>query len=307
MAEPPVPLCSAVSRDLGEPMTATASSVRAWLLVEQPGPWGREAVTGSRLDREVALTLEDRAKRAGVRVLLIRRPGRPGLEEDGPRAVYLGHTGPRGYWLERRWVADPAELLHLDLPRLREPVRAQLGELVPGPLFLVCVNGKHDRCCATEGRPVAAALAAARGDEVWECSHLGGDRFAANVLCLPHGVYYGRVDPATAPALAGTYATGRLDLASYRGSSRYDVLVQAAEHALRERTGLLGLDDLRLRGRRVTEPGHGEVVFAGPEGTTWRVAVEAYPMEPPRGLTCSAPRPQRPPAFRISSLRSGAG
>ena len=52
-------------------------------------------------------------------------------------------------------------------------------------MWLVCTNGKRDACCARDGLPVARALAALRPDEAWECSHLGGHRFAANVALAP--------------------------------------------------------------------------------------------------------------------------
>ena len=56
-----------------------------------------------------------------------------------------------------------------------------------GPLFGVCTHGRHDACCAERGRPVAAALTASHPDETWEISHMGGDRFAANMVVLPGG------------------------------------------------------------------------------------------------------------------------
>ena len=67
-----------------------------------------------------------------------------------------------------------------------------------GPILLVCTHGVHDTCCALRGRPVAAALAARWPGQVWECSHVGGDRFAPNVVVLPDGFYYGNLDPETA-------------------------------------------------------------------------------------------------------------
>ena len=60
--------------------------------------------------------------------------------------------------------------------------RPGFGEEVTEPVYLVCTNGRHDRCCATYGRP-ALALQASHGDLTWESSH-GGDRFAGNLACL---------------------------------------------------------------------------------------------------------------------------
>ena len=69
------------------------------------------------------------------------------------------------------------------------------GDRAGAPLFVVCTHGKHDPCCARYGRPLFEALSEQVGAEsAWQCTHVGGDRFAANAVCLPHGVYYGRVE-----------------------------------------------------------------------------------------------------------------
>ena len=69
-------------------------------------------------------------------------------------------------------------------------------------LILVCTNGRHDQCCANRGRPLVRALRETRwADQLWECSHIGGDRFAANVVVLPDSIYFGRVEPESAVPL----------------------------------------------------------------------------------------------------------
>ena len=81
------------------------------------------------------------------------------------------------------------------------------------PYVLVCTNGRHDPCCATFGRPLVRALRASRwADRVWECSHIGGDRFAGNLLLLPESLYFGRCDAERAERVLAEYDAGRLDL-----------------------------------------------------------------------------------------------
>jgi hypothetical protein len=48
-------------------------------------------------------------------------------------------------------------------------------------------------CCARLGVPLAQALAARHPGPVWETTPVGGHRFAANLVLLPHGLYYGPV------------------------------------------------------------------------------------------------------------------
>ena len=106
------------------------------------------------------------------------------------------------------------------------------------PLLLVCTHGKHDRCCARHGRPLYDALAEQADDGwVWQSPHVGGDRFAGNVVVLPRASTSagsgprrpGRCWTSTSPAAS------HLDL--YRGRSAYTFAVQAAERAVRERGG----------------------------------------------------------------------
>ena len=85
------------------------------------------------------------------------------------------------------------------------------------PLLLVCTHGIHDTCCALRGRPVAAALAEHWPDAVWECSHVGGDRFAPNVVVLPDGYYYGQLDPESAVAAVRSHLAGTVDAALAAG------------------------------------------------------------------------------------------
>jgi len=226
----------------GEPLLATASRVRRWLLVEQPGPWGRDALLESRMEDRVARTLHSRARRSGARVLLVRRPR---WAEPGPRRAYLAHTSPSARWIEWLGLDDEADLLDVDLSVLAGETPPGLGEPGPPSVRLVCTNGRHDPCCADEGRPVVRALAEEGLDEVWESSHVGGDRFAANVVVLPTGVYFGRVPPERAGELLRDHDRGVLDLQHFRGRSSLPPLVQAAEIFLRRELGERGLDALR--------------------------------------------------------------
>ena len=260
--------CATLSRALGEPLYGTASVVRGWVLLEQPGPWGREAVTESRLEPTLAAELERAAEAAHLRLLLIRRPGRGASR---PHACFVVHTSPGSRWLERRRLDDPAELLELDMAAVVAGERPGFGEAVAEPVYLVCTNGRHDRCCATYGRPAALALAASHGELIWESSHVGGDRFAGNLVCLPGGHYFGRVGPAEAARVVDRHLAGAIDLDHYRGCCVDPPVVQAAEWFARTATGLAGVDDLALDGRHRLAGGAQAVRFRGPGGGELRL------------------------------------
>jgi hypothetical protein len=207
---------------------ATASRVRQWMILEQAGPWGREALLESRLDPVIARTLRAHAHRHHTRVVLCRRPTWQPDARAATHRVHLAHTSVEGAWVEQL-DCDDASLLRLDLTALARPEPPGLGDPGPSDLFFVCTNGRHDACCADFGRPVVRALAAAGFTDVWECSHIGGDRFAANVVHLPSGTYLGRVPPDQAATMLTDLAHGLLAVEHYRGRCIHPNTVQAAE------------------------------------------------------------------------------
>ncbi len=303
--------CAAQSLERDEPLTGTASRVQRWLLVEQSGPWGRNALTESRLASDVAARIDTAARRSGVRVVLIRCPRTgPGASADtdadgsGTRRVVFVHSSAQGCWVEQTDLA-PAELARLgdwDLGALARPEPPGIGAPGPPSLHLVCVNGRHDPCCADLGRPVVRALVAAGVAEVWECSHIGGDRFAANVVSLPEGIYYGRVEPEEAPALIADHRAGLVDLVRYRGRSCYPPVVQAAEAFVRRHLGerrlhAVSVLDVQRDGERTTV----EVEAEGAP-VMW-VTVERVLAEPQQ-LTCHATEPGGPWRYVVTDLRT---
>jgi Sucrase/ferredoxin-like len=299
---PEAPPCATLSRALGEPLLGTASRVRGWVLLEQPGPWGREAVLQSRLDRDLAVALDRRAHEVHARLLLIRRVGRG---DGGSGRCFVAHTGPRDRWVEGRVLDDPAELLDLDLGKVVAGERPGFGEPAAGPLYLVCTNGRHDRCCATYGRPLALALAATAGERVWECSHVGGDRFAGNLVCLPGGHYFGRVGPEEGSVVLDRYQRGLLDLDHYRGRCSDPWVVQAAEWFARRHSGRLGVDELVVAGHRPLDREVSAVRFVAADGARLRVVVRAARTAEPQLLTCSSTEPQPPMTYTLLELQAG--
>ena len=232
-----------------EPFIASAPvDSRAWLLIEHPGPWPRrpaEAAFPRPLRAAVAAAAE-----LGIRIQLIRRPGRrrsaaaaAASVRPAPIGMYMSWSaGPRP-WLARHTVAQPGDLTRLDLAGLALGQPAEFSDPVPGPLLLVCTHGRRNVCCARLGRPLAAVLASRHGAAVWETTHVGGDRHAANLVILPHGLYYGPVDPSSAQAAVDAYRRGEVALDRFRGRAGRSENAQAAEYRIRERTGLRRIDD----------------------------------------------------------------
>ena len=290
--------CAAASLSRDEPALGTASTVRAFLLVENAGPWGVEALRDARLPEPVKDSLRRRAARTGVRVLLIRRH-RGGPTGTGLR-VFAAYADAADPWLETTTVEAPEALLDLDLESLGRGARPGLTP-TETPLFCVCTHGRHDTCCAELGRPTANALARSHPEQTWDVSHIGGDRFAANVLVLPDGLYYGRVSAADAPRLAARHLDGHLDLDLLRGRSGLGFPVQVAEVAARRAAG-----ETRSRAVRVvtaTRSGRDTAVILDVAGREYDVLVRRAADGEEQQLTCKARRPDPVPAYEVVHVR----
>jgi hypothetical protein len=268
--------------------------------VEHRGTWPHDV----RLHRDDAVrAFLERATAAGWRPLLVRKPGR--RPSDGPTRVFLADTTPPTPQVTVRRVENPAELAEIVLP---EPDGALPGEAVPDPMLLVCTHGRRDRCCAVDGRALARAVAISEPD-VWECTHLGGHRFAPTALVLPTGYVYGRLDVAGAVAALKAATVGEAEPAHCRGRSTWTASGQVAELAVRGATGLRDADVLRveseteparprpagvLAARRVP-PGPDadaddvtRVVVAARDGRRWEVTVQDTPCPGYRPVSCGA-------------------
>ena len=168
--------------------------------------------------------MEGRPKRRQIRAVCIRSHLR--AEASGVRlfacTARRPGSGPAPLW--RRDVSSLGDVLAAaDELRIDQPPETG-WERVQESLILVCTNGRHDQCCANLGRPLVRALRdSSWADRVWECSHIGGDRFAANLVVLPDSLYFGRVDPASAPELLGALDQGRINLSLFRGRTSFSL------------------------------------------------------------------------------------
>lgn len=276
--------CQLVSSNLDEPLPGTAATATAWLLVEDPGPWGRDALAMSSVPPGIAATVGARAIEADVRVQLVRRLDRQRTDPDR-RTVFLCRSGPGDATWTRRLRLTDEELGELDLAVAhREVPPDDLGEPVDGDLFLVCTHAKRDACCAQFGRPVADAVATLAADRTWETSHTGGHRFAGVLVVLPAGLTFGRLTAADGATIVNALGNGRIPLEHYRGRSVDRGPAQAAEVAVRREARADGREQVRVRS--VRRDGGAHVVIVAVDDVPWRAVVASRPLGAVRTLSC---------------------
>ena len=245
--------CSDLSRDAAEESFGTASVGEVWLLIEYREAWGVHALEDSALSTQVKGHLNKFCKTVPRARLLFIKQERVRPE---PLSCFVVHCRERAPSIVKLQLSDYDELLKFDVAALAAGATPAGGVEVDEPLFLVCTHGKRDKCCAKFGYALYKSLRdRAAGDaRVWQSSHVGGDRFAANLICFPHGLFYAHVTEDGGRTIITEYEQGRLVLEGYRGRANYPYPVQAAEFFIRTQTGLAAIDELSyLRHERTGE------------------------------------------------------
>jgi hypothetical protein len=289
--------CSDAARLRGDDNAATAARVDVWLLVEFPCTWGREPMTDSDLPAATRATLERAEKEIPrSRVIFIRKRVEPPRE----CRVYIVRTAP-----------VPGQLA-LDLPSIEDVATVPFAELAAGalppvdrPLILVCTHGQHDSCCGRRGYPLFDALQKHEEIDTWQCSHIGGDRFAANALVLPWGIYYGPVEPRDSRNLVTSVLCDEIFLEAYRGRSSMSRPVQAAETFVRRLHNLSARDALKFLSRETLVDGRMRIHLRDTDGATHDVTIEHYVAAEDAYPTCITKLAQPVRQFRMVDYRTG--
>lgn len=273
--------CAAQSRTNQEQLYATVARVDRWLLLEYPAAWRQDAIEESCLPDSFKATLSRLLRQEPrTRPLLIRQTYR----RTAPIRCFLIYpceSKPRILRLELFDYSQLDGAGFADLEAAAQPFES--------PLYAVCTHGTHDKCCAKFGFPVFTVLREQAGQSAWQCSHVGGDRFAPNLVCFPEGIYYGRADPTEIREVIDRHTRGEISLKHYRGRCCYPKVAQAAEYFLRAETGRMRIDEFTPIGVIRSEDGNARVRFkAAPDGTIHEISLRRIPAALSQQLTCNS-------------------
>ena len=251
--------CSDASLDAEEVMAGTASRVDLWMLLEYDSAWMKGALRENMLPVAVNERLEGWLNALpNSRLQFIKSADGHG----GGRLSFFVVLSREREPVTLRFELDSYEdLLAIDVPKAVSSPQSFIPHTEHSPIYLVCTHGSYDGCCGRRGVPVLRELGSLRGGAAWQTTHLGGHRFAANLVCLPHGVYYGRVSAEGVLALVSDYENGLVTMENLRGRSCYPKAAQAAEYFLRMETGAREIDRYALLGVRESGDGSARIDF----------------------------------------------
>ena len=199
-------------------------------MLEYRRAWQARAIETNTFDARTRQWLAEAVSRFAdvgliARPQFIRRPQR----SDGIQ-LFVAHNGRLG----GTQVADEQNLQQLDL------VDSPLPE-AHGPQYFVCTNAKRDLCCAKFGRPTYAAIHRALPDRVWQTTHVGGHRYAPNILELPSANLYGRVFVKDVPEFLAITEKKETAWQFLRGNCALTEVAQTAQYVLSEQHDTLNL------------------------------------------------------------------
>ncbi|MEV8567538.1 sucrase ferredoxin [Streptomyces sp. NPDC051322] len=291
-------LCADAARIRGDPMVGTAPHGFVWILIEYRGAWPANGFDGLDLEPGTKALVFSAARAVRARILLVRRHGRRRPEGPGRWAVLRYETSGAHRQQWGTWSGDE------DLAEIAGALGAP-GELGCPPVVLVCAHGQHDTCCAVRGRPVGRTLSERWPDLVWECTHVGGDRFAANVVVVPDGVYYGGLDARSSVTALEEHLADRIHAEHLRGYTDLFPPQQAAVAAVLRRFGPAGRHDYAVAAT-FRDNDHWRISITGRPSppTAFEVEVRAY-RTPPCQLTCRGPATSSAVAYEVTSIRVG--
>lgn len=271
--------CAVAAELRHDSLIATAPPAERWLLIECRLPWPRIALNA--LGAELGGMVTRLCRSAGIRPVLIRRHGR--IDQTTPRRWALIDSRPGQESIAWGDLPTDDHLLN---------VLAGTAPSTPStdPVYLICTHGRHDACCAIRGRPAAAALSAAYPTRTWECSHIGGDRFAANLVFLPHSLFYGHATDTRAIELATEYDKGLVVPDLLRGSGAVPAPAQAAQHFARQAGLSRSVDALTPLEIHELSPNHWQVVLSD-NGRPHAIEVTATHVTIDSAMTCSSQPP----------------
>ncbi len=200
-------------------MLGTAPQVDFWVLLEYREQWTRKAVEDNELPGPVEDWLHDsiaalEAKGRMPRVQFIRQPRRTA----GSLQLFVSESST----LRAMSFSSYLDLTEVDLEQ-------DVNEVQASNFYCVCAHASRDLCCSRYGLATWSRLMELSEGRAWQSTHLGGHRFAPNVLVLPQGRLYGRVHLNKVDGFFSKVENGEVDYPLLRGRSEFASEAQACE------------------------------------------------------------------------------
>ena len=192
--------CSGFSLEQSESITGTAPSWDRIVVFTLGSPWSSKIELSRYFPENVRLLMDNKDAMERLRIQCIvpdDRYVKPGFS----KLLYYQKSTNEGYFngYNKSEFDVPIHDLNLMIPDL---INGNLSKaLLPSDSetrdLFICTHGSRDACCASFGFVIYEKLRKMLLDNsrirVWRVSHLGGHRFAPNMLDMPQGRMWARL------------------------------------------------------------------------------------------------------------------
>ena len=214
--------CTELCRERGEPLAGTGDAPQRILMLAWPrGRWRAPRWESVGMSQELSATLHAAAN-SGLHVALVDKTEAPGT-------LPTLHALPEGIAAD---FSDEGALV----AAIRNYMDGILfdGRHDKRPVVLCCTDSRRDACCARHGFSTYKGLVAASDParlHIVQATHLGGCRFAASLIVMPHRQRYGRMTAEHARDFVAALERGEIYLPAYKGRTDQTEAMQVAELA----------------------------------------------------------------------------
>jgi hypothetical protein len=220
--------CSEKSNEIREQIQGTAPSFQYIFLLEYESYWDSKPLLNNTINKDVLKYMFSAIKLLGNAKMLFIKSDKS--TKKGGLKLFLINTSFKEGNYKVIEFNNYNDILLIDLINIITDNDEMTDKEI---LYLVCTNGKKDKCCAKYGFPIYQNLKKnISNEQIWQCTHIGGDRFAPNIITFPNGAHYGHLKVDEIEKFLSTTLDGNIYLEKYRGKSKYNKYEQAAEYFL---------------------------------------------------------------------------
>lgn len=273
-------------------LAGTASNYKSFFLIEHSDPLPGK-VKEAHFDKAWIAGMELLAKKMKGKVLLIRNKK---SDYKNCKIIYVD-------CIKNQYFTIASTIKEVSTINVEARITAPQTQWHSDPFFVVCTNGKKDKCCSKFGFPVFKFFEnCPDGLPVWECTHVGGDRFAANAVCMPFGIYYGRIWVENVEDIISHTKDEKIFLPNYRGISRLSFFEQAVEYYLREHLNNYDINfPIKIFNKRQQDDLITVNVSTHSSGS-FEIILKKEIIEYPHLLTCTSHHPENIVKYKAESI-----
>lgn len=287
--------CSLAAHRVGENLFATAPYTNRFILIEYNHAWEEKVLENNKaMEQEVKDYLNNNIeKNHFARVFLIKNHE----SKVGCIRVFLVNNQQVNPFIKPYIISSYRELLDIDFAHAFEWDSSCVTE----PMYLVCTHGKVDMCCSKFGLPILKLLTD-YGANVWQCTHVTGDRFAPNVVQVPYGYYYGHLKLEEMLAFYKSLCANEIYFPKYRGRNYNTRHQQAAEYFLRKHLNDFGYDNLLFQTQKTSIEQTSFEIYHVPTSQTYEVVIDCVQSEEQYFMNCLATERKPVEVYSLISL-----